>query len=65
MVDTIRWQILLGALDGWMNRQQPGVIEHLREETVRKGAPEPPQIVSSVGEWASWCDDSPASQPNA
>src|SRR5262245_40415223 len=32
MVDTIRWQILLVALAGWMNRQQLGLIEYLREE---------------------------------
>jgi transposase InsO family protein len=32
MVNTIRWQILLVALAGWMNRQQLGVIEYLREE---------------------------------
>ena len=32
MVDTIRWQILLVGLAGWVNRQQLDVIEYLREE---------------------------------
>src|SRR5215831_3065682 len=32
MVATIRWQILLVALAGWVNRQQLDVIDYLREE---------------------------------
>src|SRR5262245_53304181 len=32
MVDIVRWQILLVALAGWMNRHQLDVIEYLREE---------------------------------
>jgi putative transposase len=32
MLDTIRWQILLVALAGWVNRHQLEVIAYLREE---------------------------------
>ena len=32
MLDTIRWQVLLVALAGWVNRQQLEVIAYLREE---------------------------------
>jgi hypothetical protein len=32
MLDTIRWQILLVALAGWVNRRQLEVIAYLREE---------------------------------
>ena len=32
MLDTIRWQILLVALAGWVNRHQLEVITYLREE---------------------------------
>ena len=32
MVATIRWQILLAALAGWVNRQRLDVIDYLREE---------------------------------
>src|ERR1019366_7163332 len=32
MLDTIRWQILLVALSGWVNRHQLEVIAYLREE---------------------------------
>jgi len=30
MLDTIRWQILLVALAGWVNRRQLEVIVYLR-----------------------------------
>src|ERR1035437_10116205 len=32
MLNTIRWQILLVALAGWVNRRQLEVIAYLREE---------------------------------
>src|SRR5215210_2086774 len=32
MLDTIRWQVLLVALAGWVNRHQLEVITYLREE---------------------------------
>jgi len=32
MIDIVRWQILLVALAGWVNRHQLDVIEYLREE---------------------------------
>ena len=32
MIDMARWQILLVALAGWVNRHQLDVIEYLREE---------------------------------
>jgi hypothetical protein len=32
MLDTIRWQVLLVALAGWVNRRQLEVIAYLREE---------------------------------
>ena len=32
MLDTIRWQVLLVALAGWVNRHQREVIAYLREE---------------------------------
>ena len=32
MLDTIRWQVLLVALAGWVNRHQLEVIAYLREE---------------------------------
>jgi hypothetical protein len=32
VLDTIRWQILLVALAGWVNRHQLKVMAYLREE---------------------------------
>ena len=32
MLDTIRWQVMLVALAGWVNRHQLEVITYLREE---------------------------------
>ena len=32
MFDTIRWQVLLVALAGWVNRHQLEVIAYMREE---------------------------------
>jgi transposase InsO family protein len=32
MIDTVRWQILVVALAGWVNRHQLGVIDYLRDE---------------------------------
>jgi len=32
MIDSVRWQILLVALAGWVNRHQLEVIGYRREE---------------------------------
>ena len=32
MMDTVRWQVVVTALAGWMNRHQLEVIDYLREE---------------------------------
>jgi hypothetical protein len=32
MIDTVRWQILVVALAGWVNGNQREVINYLREE---------------------------------
>ena len=32
MIETVRWQIVVAALAGWVNRHQREVIDYLREE---------------------------------